>query len=131
MKLLSEETLGLQQNYYWNSQSSTSIVKGKSEYFATRKFTEEELPVGTVIEIDFGWFYRPERWVNDKAGASRPNNVSTYRVIITEDFWSEADNSTYRAFNITSFEKTKYTSSDTGIAASAFRIYVPEASTLY
>jgi hypothetical protein len=94
---------------------------------STKKFTIEELPVGSIIEIASGWQYRPEGW---NYTGIRPDNVTTARIIIDEDWWGSY---TERAFNIsqighsTSGNKVISQSKDE-IANTVFKIIVPESA---
>lgn len=96
-------------------------------FMATKKFTREELPVGSIIEIAVGWQYRPEGW---KFASSRPDNVTTIRIIVDEDWWGSYYE---RGFNISQVGHTTnkyipiemYTSD---VAASIFKIYVPASA---
>lgn len=122
------------KNSYYTSTGHTNMTTNKDQgavYYATRKFTKEELPVGTVIVIEDGWMYRPEYWINDaKVGAnSRASVTSEYRITITEDFW---DKECHRAFNICTILKDELLEEgDFERVISAFKIYVPNNSTLY
>ena len=113
---------------FYTCTSGTSLGIGKSEYYATCKFTKEELPVGTVIEIADGWMYRPEYWENDAKIKSRPSVTSTYRIVITEDFWNTE---CHRAFNISTILKDTLKAEAWDDVVNAFKIYVPKSSTLY
>lgn len=129
-KLLNDEEMGLTANKYWNSTTGTNASSGgdKVYYYITKQFTKEELPVGTVIEIDLGWQYRPEYWVGSSTNSTRPANETTFRVEITEDFW---DTETTRAFNISKLVKVAIGADDWDDVLGAFKIYVPSTSTLY
>jgi hypothetical protein len=113
---------------FYTCTSGTGLGTGKSEYYATCKFTKKELPVGTVIEIADGWMYRPEYWENDVKAKSRPSVTSTYRIVITEDFW---DTECHRAFNISTILKDTLKAEAWDDVVNAFKIYVPKSSTLY
>ncbi len=93
-------------------------------FMATKKFTREELPVGSIIEIAEGWQYRPEGW---KFAVSRPNNVTTQRIIIDESWWGSYSE---RAFNIsqvghTTNNKIEITETTDVVANTIFKIIVP------
>lgn len=118
-------------NSYYTSTVKTTISTNKDTgmvYYATCQFTRGELPVGTVIEIEDGWMYRPEYWVDDNKISTRPSVTSEYRIVITEDFW---DTECHRAFNICTILKDDLTDEDWEKVVSAFKIYVPASSTLY
>ncbi len=101
--------------------TGNSFARG---FMATKKFTREELPVGSIIEIEVGWQYRPEGW---KYATSRPDNVTTLRIIVDEDWWGSY---TERGFNISQLSHTinthvEITFSTADVASYIFRIYVP------
>ena len=108
---------------YWNNQGAVSTgARGGDEYYATALFTKETLPVGSVIEVNEGWLYRAEYWVDGAKGATRGNMVGTYRILVTEEFW---EGCTERAFNISTVDKNKLTTGDFDTVAEAFKIYIP------
>lgn len=72
----------------------------KSAYWwSTKKFTKEELPVGSLIILASGYSYRPEGWLTSGANETndRPANTTENVIEITEEWWG---NYKYRAFNI-------------------------------
>lgn len=113
------------QFYFWNSTSSTKMSKASSmpQYTgSSKRFTKEEIPVGSVIVVDKGYQYRPEGWqtADEKNANKRPSNCSTYFTIVDEAWW---DNYTLRAFNL-----SKLTGNDpaTEEDATHFNIYIPK-----
>lgn len=95
-------------------------------FMATKKFTREELPVGSIIEIAEGWQYRPEGW---KFAVSRPDNVTTLRIVIDEDWWGSYSE---RGFNISQVgndvnKPLVITLTTDEVANTIFKIIVPEA----
>lgn len=127
LQMLTDTEMGLQQGKYWYCDTDAEI-HGNNSFYATRKFTQSELPIGTVIELELGWQYRPENWINDTKIKTRPSNVTTYRFVVDEDFWEE--NMT-RAFNISKLSNETMSMDDWDDVVSAFKIYVPSTSTLY
>ncbi len=122
--------MGLMLNSFYNT-TGTSTMNGTDAFskgfIATKKFTKEQLPVGSIIQVANGWQYRPEGWDYDKA-LGRPNNVTTSDVTVTENWWASYST---RAFNIS--KTTHYsghndvnTYSTDEIATLVFRILVPE-----
>ena len=114
------------ENLYYNSLGSSipSTNDGnRNKFICSKIFTREELPVGTVIEVDEGYQYRPEGWVDlNTKNTVRPDNVTTSRVVIDEAWWGDYN---YRAFNLS---KANLTDICTNFEESCthFRIYVPE-----
>ena len=109
----------------WNNPSS-NWNKG---FMATKKFTREELPVGSVIEIAVGWQYRPEGW---NFAVKRPDPVTVIRIVIDEDWWGSYIE---RAFNIsmvthTTSSNKPITLTTDEVAQTIFKIYVPETALL-
>ena len=126
---LTAEQMGLTASSFYNStgidtwNGSGNFAKG---FMATKKFTKEELPIGTIIEIAAGWQYRPEGWTFVD---SRPENVSTVRIIIDEDWWGFYNE---RGFNISQIAHTTssnvvITLSTEEVANTIFKIIVPES----
>lgn len=121
---------GATEAAYWNTgdqnnHSQLTIGADNSPYYvATGLLTQADMPVGSIIEVDEGWQYRPERWITfGEQQQNRPDNVKTSRVIVDEGWWGDY---TVRAFNISA------TTGDTNLtgrleeALTHFRIYVPD-----
>ena len=113
------------KNLYYNSlgSSTPSMNEGnQNKFICSRIFTKDELPVGTVIEVDAGYQYRPEGWVElDTKNTVRPNNVTTSRIVIDESWWGVFN---YRAFNLSKTDLSDICT-DFDEAVTHFRIYVP------
>ncbi len=125
---LTATQMGLTAASYYNTQGSSAWDAPEDSwarcFVATKKFTREELPVGSVIEIAVGWQYRPEGWA---FANSRPENVTTLRIIVDEDWWGSY---TERGFNISQVGNSTNNHKEialktTEIANTIFRIYVP------
>ncbi|MGI6269250.1 MAG: DUF4886 domain-containing protein [Candidatus Howiella sp.] len=116
---------------YWNSgdgrfatNPTINTTADNSKYFVAtdRRYTKEDIPVGSVIEIDTGYQYRPDGWTSQGSSApGRPGNVSTFRFTVEEDFW---ENYAYRAFNISRIDGAAVTG-QTAETAAHFRVYIP------
>lgn len=106
----------------YNYNKLITSAANSINFIASKRFTKEELPVGSIIEVKDGYQYRPEAWINDTVQTSRPDNVSIKYVEVDENWWG---NYTYRAFNIssTSGQSLMYKMKD---AFDAFSIYVPK-----
>ena len=125
---LTATQMGLTFASYYNTSGSgvweatgDSFARG---FMATKKFTREELPAGSIIEIASGWQYRPEGWTYT---GTRPGNVTTLRIVIDEDWWGSY---TERAFNIsqvahTTSNNVAITLSTDEVANTIFKIIVP------
>lgn len=125
---------GATEAAYWNSgdQNNHSILTigadNSKNFVATALMTQEDLPIGSVIEVDAGWQYRPERWITfGEQQQGRPNNTAAQRVVVDKTWWG---NYTTRVFNISVADPDLAGGSDlTGRmeeALSHFRIYVPD-----
>ena len=116
---------------YWNStytngkhyEIDTKAANAKN-FVCTKMFTRAELPVGSIIEIDAGYQYRPEGWIGTESqpSASRPASTSVARIVIDEAWWGEFDT---RAFNICKKPTADLTGA-TAAAKAAFRIWLPK-----
>ena len=89
---------------YWNSTDSSNYNKrianasGASiKYATTKRFTQAELPVGSLVVIDDAFGVRPEAWTSDAVQGSRPAETYANVIEINSSFWSGYQ---YRAFNI-------------------------------
>ena len=114
---------------YYNSDAKDywdNLITGASNgdrYYASKKFTREDIPVGSVIIIEEGWQYRPEGWEENKDFTThvRPGNVSVYRVDVTEEWWG---NYVTRAFNVSKQSAESLEGKDAE-ARNALKIYIP------
>ena len=117
-------------NGYYNSTDPNNynvmITSNETakQFVGTIIFTKDTLPAGSIIEIASGYQYRPEGWTNNSVqpSASRPANVKTAQVVVTEEWWG---NYTRRAFNISKDPMANLLGDDYDAAVNAFKIYVP------
>ena len=109
---------------YWISDSAGRFDKQQEwdRYFSSRRFTREEIPVGSVIVIAEGWQYRPEGWKDDKVQSSRPATVALGMVEVTEAWWGDY---IYRAFNISKDGASSLVGLEDE-AAVALKVYIPK-----
>ena len=123
LKLVEWQDGDLKNGQYWYNTHSTEVQSGNNNFCATPKFTPETLPVGSVIEIADGWMYRAEYWnkIDSKAGSRGPL-VSTYRILVTEDFWSGI---AAKGFTISRLDGSSLKGYDIDVLESAIKIYVP------
>ena len=111
---------------YWVSTDATNFntrlesTANPPRYISTKRFTRAELPMGTVIEIAPGYIYRPEAWLEDSAQTTRPDNVTTNRIVINEEWWGKYQ---YRAFNISTGGSETF---DFEEGKAAFKIWLPK-----
>ncbi len=113
---------------FYNSKINSALnttASNANQFVASKIFTKADLPVGTIIEVDAGYRYRPEGWTAlDATNTTRPANVSTARVIVDEAWWGDYN---YRGFNISATDSSDI-SAITDEVVSHFRIYVPKAA---
>lgn len=112
------------KNAYYNSSNGTGLTTGTDtagKYFATKTFTKETLPVGSVIVIADGWKYRPEAWKGTAATSSRPGEVSTTTVTVTEEWWGSW---TTRGFNISKSDGSSLIGYTPEQIDAVFKIYI-------
>lgn len=128
-RALKAEAMGyMQKAYYYSTQKGPEIYSStdgtSNDFWATKVFYEDDIPLGAIIWVNSGWRYRPEGWINGKGG-SRPGNVTTEYVTVDETWWG---NWTERAFNL-----SKTNGADIGTDTSLtkdeihknFKIYIP------
>ena len=118
--------LGTTLKAYYNSTSSSAstLVSGDStsaRFFATMLFTQETLPVGSVINVMSGYQYRLEGWqtLNTPNNQGRLN-TTTADMIVDEELYTKY---TYIGFNVSKVGGAAVTIFD----LVGFRIYVPKA----
>lgn len=117
----------LEVQAYYNSKNQigiynaqTSTASNVPNFIASKLLTKEDLPVGSVIIVDSGYQYRPEGWITETTkNSSRPGNVTTAAIQITEAWWG---NYTIRAFNLSAVTTRAMTNDD----VVHLRIYVPK-----
>ena len=114
----------LEVEAYYNSRNTieiynhtTSTASNVPNFIASPLMTKADLPVGSVIIVDEGYQYRPANTKN--SSSTRPGNVATSIVQVTEEWWG---NWTIRAFNLSASTARKMLAED----AVHLRIYVPK-----
>ncbi|MCH5162247.1 MAG: DUF4886 domain-containing protein [Clostridiales bacterium] len=118
--------LELQKFAFYNSTESTapnSSANNSNQFYCSKRFTKAELPVGSVIILEYGWQYRPEAWRTEGVEASRPDNVKEHRVDVTEQWWGDC---IYRAFNLSSVGGCTLRDVD-NVMQNVLKIYVPKS----
>lgn len=133
-KMLSFEDLNLRKYAFWNSAGgtnlNTTLNNTSIKFCATRTFTKDELPNGTIIWVGSGWQYRPDGWADGKSNSAtekdeegyRPTTVSKTVVVVDDAWWRELDT---RGFNISKTSGSIPSDITTEDIYDIFRIYVP------
>lgn len=126
-----------QGNCYWNStdpQLYDQLITSENKPGANnlgqfvsskRMFTRDDIPIGSYIEIDQGYQYRPESWSADigkNETQNRPGNIKESVVYVDEDWWGD---SVYKAFNISAVDSSQIGNKVDEIR-DVFRVYVPD-----
>jgi len=114
----------------WNSNdpySYTAPITGyhnSNQFICTKQFDKNTLPVGSIIEIDSNWQYRPDGWIGQEVTSAelRPGFTNISRVFVTDAWWGAFDK---RAFNIAKQDLSVLTGIE-NTAKSAFRIFIPK-----
>lgn len=116
---------------FWNSTDSNyynvrqSNVSGTSNiYTTTKRFSQSELPIGSLVVIDDAFGVRPEAWASDAVQGSRPGENYANIIEVNSAFWSGYQ---YRAFNIFKAGKTDLIGQYSQIF-DGFHIYVPNSA---
>lgn len=116
---------------YWNSTDSNNYNKrisnegGSVNYVSTKRFTQADLPIGSLVLVDDAFGVRPEAWVSDAKQSSRKGLDYSNVIEIDSAFWSGY---TYRAFNI--FKPGSSSPSLKGMFSQVFdgfHVYVPNS----
>ena len=115
---------------YWQSDHSGRFNRvvtedgNSNQFVATRQFTKLEIPVGSVIELDEGYGYRPDAWVDPgERNANRPGTVSSSRVVVDESWWGDF---TVRGFNVFKTGNPALSEEDAEDILNHIHIYVPK-----
>lgn len=106
------------------SQAGGSSATNLNQFAATKIFTKEEIPIGSLILLKRGFQYRPEGWtaLNTKT-SNRPGNVTAQLVEATKSWWG---NWNYRAFNVAKSGNPPLDAAGQAELDNAFFIYVPK-----
>lgn len=128
--LMKLDYLPIASAYYnaTNSENYNKLITGVSNCpsFVTtaKRFTKQELPVGSIILLKREWQYRPEAWTDDVVQTSRPEITTSARIEVNDAWWG---NYKYRAFNIAKIGTPSLTGKFSD-AVDAFQIYVPKGT---
>ena len=129
MEQMSAQDMELTKGAFWwsteegkHKQLITNHASSPN-YFATAIFTEEDLPVGSVIIVDAAWMYRIEGWNGDAKNETRPPEYQFLIMVVTEEWWEDFDQ---RAFNIALDTKSSISEYSTEyVYENVIQIYVP------
>ena len=89
---------------FWNSTGSHSLIDGDAisvNYIAPdKRYTKEEIPIGSIITIEVGYQYRANFWTTLDGPLSegrRTDNITTTRIVVDEAWWGTQE---YVSFNV-------------------------------
>ena len=114
---------------FWNSSASSDFISvdpiANQFVSSGKRFTKEDIPVGSIIVVENGYGYRPDGWNTEtgKSTIARPNNVTTEYVEVDEAWWSGF---TYRAFNVFKTPNRTDMTSLVSDTQSKLKIYIPK-----
>ncbi len=125
--------LGITYYAYYNSTSSNpgklySKAAGDTQanlnqFAATKIFSKDDIPAGSIIVIKEGYQYRPDAWTAlNKVTSTRPTNVTVNTVKVDEAWWGSFN---YRAFNIAKMGNPSLSDSEMKALSDVLTIYVP------
>lgn len=117
--------------YYLSTDASAGTVYSAESrtdnnlinFLATRLISKEEMPVGSVIRVDSGYQFRPERFVTPEVAADKRGDNTFVGCIVDEAWWG---NYQHVGFNI-SIKGASTTFVATPETGTHFVIYVPKA----
>ena len=112
--------------YFSNNRDTATLLYSQSngpQFYATKVFSQEDLPVGSIVHVVDGYKYRLEGWQNltEKNHLSRLDN-STEDMVIEESLYEKYN---YIAFNVSFASGGGTVMFEDGWG---FRIYVPKAN---
>ena len=120
------------ENMYWYSTSKAEMTASSSSnqkkfICVDRKYSLEELPVGTIFFCDAGWQYRLEKYVAEdvKFTGTRPGNKTDAIYVLDKDFVGDYK---YFTWNVSKTPTTDI-SAIYAEAAAHVRVYVPAPET--
>lgn len=109
-------------------QARSKDTSTAKKFHATRIFTKDELPNGTVIVVKPGYQYRPDAWVSlSSKNSNRPGNVTTSIVTVDDAWWGSFN---YRGFNlleVTTSGSGAFSYAGNELTRASFAIFVPKA----
>lgn len=116
--------LDIQTVAYYNSSVDSKINTNMRNYAATRIFTKDEIPNGSVIVQKENHQYRPEGWTAlDAKTANRPGNVTAQIVVVDDEWWGDFN---FRGFNLAKAGNPQLTDEEQEELKTAFGIFVPK-----
>ena len=120
------------QNSNLVSRAGGSTASNINQFAATKIFTKDEIPDGSLVVIFDGYQYRPEGWVDlstKNASSARPTNVVTsvggIVTVVNDEWWG---NWNYRAFNIAKAGNPGLSDDEMKVLPNQFFILVPKGT---
>ncbi len=116
---------------YWNPTESVNhsiritTASNSNQFWSTRTFTKEQLPVGSVIIVESGSQYRVLSWTTFGQKGTRSSQITTNMIVIDEAWWGS---NTVKAFNISYTSSANMSAVTEDQINAMFKIYVPESA---
>ena len=116
---------------YWNPTESVNhsiritTASNSNQFWSTRTFTKEQLPVGSVIIVESGSQYRVLSWTTFGQKGTRSSQITTNMIVIDEAWWGS---NTVKAFNISYTNNANMSAVTEDEINAMFKIYVPESA---
>ena len=109
---------------YWKDGCTTSQESNAKSFLRTPKYTESDLPAGTIIYVSSDWKWRSDCWTNLNARytGTRPPESNEVYTRLSDAFWRDQP---YRAFNISTNGEANLANYSDSTIRENFRIYVP------
>jgi len=117
--------LNLSVGYYASGEDDAIHTTQKVYAASDRRYTKEDLPVGTILVLNEGYAYRADGWNTEtgKSTAARPVAVTTAgEVVIDEAWWGVY---IYRSFHVYKPGVSDVTDMISELSE-AFKVYVPK-----
>ncbi len=109
---------------YWKDGCTTSQESNAKSFLRTPKYTESDLPAGTIIYVSSDWKWRSDCWtdLNARYTGTRPPESNEVYTRLSDAFWRDQP---YRAFNISTNGEANLANYSDSTIRENFRIYVP------
>ncbi len=102
----------------WDSSKNIGEGTGAADgTAASRVFSRDELPTGSLIFVDEGYEYRPEGWETDATTTDPRPETTHHSATVTDGWWSYFG---YRGFNVAKVDGSGLTADEAGTHFSVF-----------
>ena len=112
--------LELKQGYWDSARKLGEGTSPSNSIAASKVFSRDDLPTGSLILVDDGYKYRPEGWESDAAATDPRPEVAYHGRTVTDGWWSYYN---HRAFNVSKIGGGDISTDD---AKAHFRVFLPK-----